>query len=103
MLLFHLRIEGDPCNKYYARDSEYMAMRNDTLFNIIGKDFEYDDNGKHIIISVIRFNPNSERKKLPESCGFCGYDWAVESLIKFGYIISVEDQRKQRAKRLASL
>ena len=61
------------------------------------KDFYYHwDDGWTACVSVRKCTA-SEGKKLDRvSKGFCGYDWMIKSLIRFGEILTEDEQEKKR-------
>ena len=56
---------------------------------VIGKSFYYSwDDGWTACITVYNLNANTSEYKslIRNNAGFCGYDWMVDSIIKYGEI-----------------
>lgn len=103
MIVFYIKVDGDACDDYYVLEKEFIALRYDTYYSIVNKTFEYTYNDIKFSIEVYRWRGREDGRFNKNICGISGYDWAIESLLKFGKIISIEDQRKQREKRLSNL
>jgi len=66
------------------------------LPNIVGKYHEYRwDDGWTAVVNVQHLTNSKDVKQLTKnSKGFCGYDWMIDSLLKFGKIMPEQEQKK---------
>ena len=54
---------------------------------IVGKDFYHHwDDGWTACVTVEKMNCREANKLMKKSDGFCGYDWMIESIIRYGEI-----------------
>lgn len=54
---------------------------------VIGKSFFYYlDDGWTACVSVDKMDCKEANKIIKKSSGFCGYDWMIESIIRYGEI-----------------
>jgi hypothetical protein len=95
MLGFTLSMPGCPSwnGKWYGEGRKYATIR-----SFVGKEsiktavkilehgrYHYSwDDGWCAGIDVHELNSNQARKLRLQSSGFCGYDWMVDSIIKYG-------------------
>ena len=103
-LIFKLSMphRGSWNNKWSGENINYTIAKrfykNDfkKLPDIVGKYHEYRwDDGWTAVVKVQHLTNIKEVKQLTKnSKGFCGYDWMIESLLKFGKIMSRNDQEK---------
>lgn len=74
------------------RDVHIIKKRNNSVpKQLIGKSFCYTwDDGWIACVSVRSLNVNTPeyRSLIKNNRGFCGYDWMVESILKYGKIIT---------------
>ena len=55
--------------------------------DIIGKSFFHHwDDGWTACVSVDKMDYREANKLMRKSAGFCGYDWMIESIIRYGEI-----------------
>lgn len=99
MIIFELTMPS--CGSWNGRWSGegrlYAKSRrnNQVPKDVINKDFYYRwEDGWAARISVRKVDCSEERKIMRKSSGFCGYDWMIDSIIKYGEILCKEDQKK---------
>lgn len=95
MIVFELTMPncGSWNNKWSQENERHIitkpnrTINPDILIEIIDKDFYYRwDDGWTACISVIEVDSKQAAKLRNKSRGFCGYDWMVDSIIKYGTI-----------------
>jgi hypothetical protein len=86
------RVRND--DKDFAKCKQLVAQKN--------HQYDFGD-GWVMNIEVKEIYFNQLKKALRESDGFCGYSWAVDSLIKRGYIISDRDLEIQKENEIAAV
>ena len=68
---------------------------------IVDRDFIYDfGDGWTANIHVSRMPCNESNKLLKKSNGFCGYEWMVRSICKYGKILKPEEMKKKELEKL---
>ena len=97
MVIFELTMPG--CGSWNGRWSgegkTYVrSKKNNQVPNeVIGKSFRYRwDDGWCVCITVRKVESRVERKIMRRSSGFCGYNWMIDSIIKYGKILTKEEQ-----------
>ena len=103
-LLFKLSMphRGSWNNKWSLENENFTIAKRfrkcdfEKLPDIVGKYHEYRwDDGWTAVVNVKHLTNIKDVKQLTKnSQGFCGYDWMIESLLKFGKIMSRSDQEK---------
>lgn len=96
MIIFELTMPG--CGSWngkwsgecrlYAKSKKNNQVPND----IVGKRFYYRwDDGWTACVSVNKVDCKTERRIMRQSSGFCGYDWMIDSIIKYGKILTKKE------------
>lgn len=92
MIVFELTMpnRGSWNNKWSGESTRHIKVKYDNAVpkDLWNKDFFYRwDDGWTACISVIKMSSKEARKLEKESSGFCGYDWMIDSIIKYHNII----------------
>lgn len=98
MIVFTLTTSRGKTHKY--RETDYILSRYGTT-DIVGKKFQItlEDEDVKVYCHKIKAEDFRYDTELPPK----KYEWIIESLYKFGKIITLEEQKKQREKKLAML
>lgn len=98
MTVFTLTTSDGKTYKY--RETDYILNRYGTT-DVIGNKFQITLDGETIRVYCYRIKAEDFRydTELPPK----KYEWIIESLYKFGKIITLEEQKKQRDKKLSLL
>lgn len=96
MIIFELTMpnRGSWNGKWSQENDRHIIIKNERYFqkdiinNILEKrDFYYRwDDGWTACVSVSKINYKDANKLKKISCGFCGYDWMVSSILNYGEI-----------------
>lgn len=96
MIIFELTMpnRGSWNGKWSQENNRHIIIKNERYFpkdiinNILEKrDFYYRwDDGWTACVSVSKINYKDANKLKKISCGFCGYDWMVSSILNYGEI-----------------
>ena len=91
MIVFKLTMPGIGSwnHKWSGSDRSYIRTRDERTVpkELVGKDYSYHwDDGWVANVSVEKMDCRNAKKLLRKSAGFCGYDWMISSIIKYGYI-----------------
>ena len=102
MIIFRMTRSDSPNITFVESCREYDATKNMTFGSIVNKTFQYKDNEIDLTISVSK-EPTIPAIREGMVKGFNEYRWIMKSLYTFGKIISPEEQRRNREKKLMSL
>lgn len=99
MIVFTVSTSNGKTHKY--RETDYILSRYGTT-DILGKRFQVtlDDNE---VVKVYCYGIKAEDFRYDTELPPSKYEWIIESLYKFGKIITLKEQKKQREKKLAML
>lgn len=99
MIVFTVTTSNGKTHKY--RETDYILSRYGTT-DILGKRFQVtlDDNE---VVKVYCYRIKAEDFRYDTELPPSKYEWIVESLYKFGKIITLKEQKKQREKKLSML
>lgn len=99
MIVFTVTTSSGKTHKY--RETDYILSRYGTT-DILGKRFQVtlDDNE---VVKVYCYRIKAEDFRYDTELPPSKYEWIVESLYKFGKIITLKEQKKQREKKLSML
>ena len=109
MLLFELSMPnvGSWNNRWSGERDYYAVSRRDydvdkkLLPEIIDKSFFYNfGDGWTACVKVSKITHAESKKILKNSKGFCGYEWMVNSICKYGEIIDPETRKKKELEKL---
>ena len=96
MIAFILNMPGKGSwnNKWSGEEKLYVKFKQDNQVpkEYVGQSFSYRwPDGWEALVTVEKI-PAAEANKLKRrSAGFCGYDWMIDSIINYGYIITSYD------------
>ena len=104
MVVFELTMPGIGSwnGKWSGSGKKYYRARKDREVpsQYWHKDFHYRWNdGWAACVSVYRMPAADARKMLKESAGFRGYDWMIDSIIKYGKIMTDSEIREMEESR----
>ena len=96
MIVFKLTMPNrNTWNGKWSGDEKVFAKikyNKDVPKEIIGKSFLYHwDDGWTACVSVDKMDSKEARAYIKKSVGFCGYDWMIESIIRYGEIRRKKD------------
>ena len=91
MILFELTMPhcGSWNSKWSQANRGHYRIRynNQVPKELIGRDFFYRwPDGWEACVTVVKMRAEAARALMKMSDGFCGYDWMIESIIKYGEI-----------------
>ena len=105
MLCFELSMPnvGSWNGKWTGENEKYFKTRKCPIKKqkeLHGKSFYYgfgDGWGANVLVEKIDSKEAAKRRR--NSVGFCGYDWMIDEILKFGRILTLQERRiKQRQK-----
>ena len=93
MIIFELSMPhcGSWNGKWSGEGRLYAKSRrnNQVPKDVIGKTFDYRwEDGWNVRVSDKKVDFKEERRIMRRSAGFCGYDWMIDSIIKYGKILT---------------
>lgn len=104
MILFELTMPncGSWNGKWSGEGRLYVKSRrnNQVPKEVVGKDYTYRWNdGWTAKVSVRKVDCREGQKIMRKSQGFCGYDWMIDSIIKYGEILTKSEQEGMENER----
>ena len=89
----------------YVRARKYTTAQLNHLPNIINKDFRYRwDDGWEANINVTLVKSSKDKDKLIEgSVGFYGYDWMIDSIVKYGKITRFDPEDEEELNHIKTM
>lgn len=101
MIIFELSMPhcGSWNRKWSGEGRLYAKSRrnNQVPKDVIGKTFDYQwEDGWTARVSVRKVDCKEEKRIMRKSYGFCGYDWMIDSIIKYGKILTRRDQENEK-------
>ena len=99
MIVFELSMPGRASwnGKWSGEGRPYIRVRDERTVpkELWNRDFFYRwEDGWEACVSVTKVSSTDARRLEKKSVGFCGYDWMIASLIKYGRIITKKEQNE---------
>lgn len=97
MIIFTLTMPscGSWNNKWSGEGKRYVNTRKNCQVpkDVIGKQFYHRwEDGWTACVDVQKLDCKEANKIMRKSAGFCGYDWMIDSIIKYGDIRYLNDE-----------
>lgn len=100
MIVFELTMpnRGSWNGKWSGDDRKFIRLRKDREVpkNLVDKSYTYSwDDGWTACVTLTKIPADKAHKLERKSDGFCGYDWMIESIIRYGKILSKSDLKDE--------
>ena len=101
MILFTLSMPnvGSWNGKWTGDSNLYVKTRRnpskEIMDKIVDRSFYYNfGDGWGASVGVKKISSKESNKTMKKSKGFCGYDWMIDEIIKFGKILTIKEREQ---------